>query len=220
MYNYTHEGEYHMELTWYGLSCFRITERKQTTIVTDPYKGNIGLPTLKLKSDVVTISHDAKGHNNIRGVSGLHHCLSGPGEYEIGGVFITGIRTTNDAKSNQNVIYVFDYDGLTIAHLGDMQSVPTQTQIEALEQVNVLLVPVGGGNSLTAAQASELVSMLEPNIVVPMHYRLPGLKLELENVDRFLKEMGATDPSEENSLRITKARLPDETETVLLTPKV
>lgn len=209
-----------MELTWYGLSCFRFTERKQTTIVTDPYNAQLGLPPLKLRAEVVTISHDAKGHNYLDAVTGYKHCISGPGEYEIGGVFVTGIRTSTDAKTNQNVIYVFDYDGLTIAHLGDMQAVPSQTQIEALEQVNILLVPVGGGNSLGAAQASELVSMLEPNIVVPMHYRLPGLKLELDEVDRFLKEMGVNEPQEESSLKITSSSLPEETETILLTPKI
>lgn len=209
-----------MELTWYGLSCFRFTERKFTTVVTDPYNGHLGLPALKLKADVVTVSHNARGHNFVDGVSGVAHHLSGPGEYEIGGVFITGIRTTSDAKTNQNVIYVFDYDGLTIAHLGDMQSVPSQTQIEALEQVNVLLVPVGGGNSLNASQASELVSMLEPNIVIPMHYHLPQLQLELEEVDRFLKEMGITDLRQEESLKISLANLPEETETVLLTPRI
>ncbi len=209
-----------MELTWYGLSCFRLTERKYTTVVTDPYNGHLGLPALRLKADVVTVSHDARGHNFVEGVSGVVHQLSGPGEYEIGGVFITGIRTINDAKTNQNVIYVIDYDGLTVAHLGDMQSVPSQTQIEALELVNVLLVPVGGGNSLNAAQAAELVSMIEPNIVIPMHYRMPGLKLELDDVDRFLKEMGVTDVRQEDSLKISLTNLPEETEPVLLTPRI
>ena len=101
-----------------------------------------------------------------------------------------------------------------------MQEVPSQTQIEALEEVNILLLPVGGGNSLNAAQASELVSMLEPNIVIPMHYQMPGLKLDLDGVDRFLKEMGVTEPREEASLKITASGLPQETETVLLKPKV
>jgi L-ascorbate metabolism protein UlaG (beta-lactamase superfamily) len=195
-------------------------ERKQATIVTDPYDGNLGLPPLKLRADVVTVSHDAKGHNYLKGVSGRQHALTGPGEYEIGGVFVTGISTADEAKAVQNVVYLFDYDGLTIAHLGDMQKVPTQTQIEALEQVNILLVPVGGGNSLNAAQASELVSMLEPNIVVPMHYHIPELKLKLEGVDRFLKEMGVTEPKEEDSLKVTAGNLPEETEIVLLSPRI
>ena len=209
-----------MELTWYGLSCFRLTERKHASVVTDPYNGKTGLPSLKLKADVVTISHDAPGHNYAAAVSGTQHNLNGPGEYEIGNVFITGIVTKSAAHANSNVIFLFDYDGLKVAHLGDLDKVPAQTEIEALEEVNVLLLPVGGGNSLNAAQASELVSMLEPNIVVPMHYQMPGLKLELDELDRFLKEMGVTEPTEEDSLKISATNLPEETETVILTPKL
>lgn len=209
-----------MEITWYGLSCFRLTERKYATIVTDPYNGDVGLPALKLRSDVVTISHDAKGHNNMDAVSNWEHRIDGPGEFEIGGVFITGIATHGESQTNNNVLYLFNYDNLTVAHLGDMQKVPAQSQIEALEQVNVLLVPVGGGNSLNASQAAELVSMLEPNIVIPMHYEQPGLKLPLDEVDRFLKEMGVTEPTQEDSLRISATNLPEETETVILSPKL
>lgn len=209
-----------MELIWYGLSCFRLTERKQATIVTDPYAPASGLPELKLKADVVTVSHDARGHNHVTAVTGNEYVLTGPGEYEIGGVFINGIATYGEDNNLRNVIFVFSYDGLTIAHLGDMQEVPTQKQIEALEQVNVLLVPVGGGNSLSAAQAAELVSMLEPNIVVPMHYRIDGLKITLDEVDRFLKEMGVSEIKEESSLKVSAGNLPEETETVLLIPKM
>ena len=193
--------------------------RTHATIVTDPFGKSFGLPELKLKGDVVTVSHAAKGHNNIGAVGSRRHVLDGPGEYEIGGVFITGIATFDNNDGFRNVVYVFDYDGLTVAHLGDMQQVPTQKQIEALEQVNVLLVPVGAGSSLNAAQATELVSMLEPNVVVPMHYKVLGVTLELETVDRFLKEMGVTDVREENSLKITSSRLPEETETIILMPK-
>lgn len=209
-----------MELTWYGLSCFRLAERKHATVVTDPYNGKLGLPGLKLKADVITISHDAPGHNYAAAVSGAQHNLDGPGEYEIGNVFITGIVTQVTGHANNNVIFLFDYDGLKIAHLGDLDKVPSQTEIETLEEVNVLLLPVGGGNSLNAAQAAELVSMLEPNIVIPMHYHLPGLNLGLEDIDRFLKEIGVTEPTQEDSLKISLTNLPEETETVILTPKL
>lgn len=208
-----------MELSWYGLSCFRITGRGQATVVTDPYVDGLGLPSLKLKGDVVTISHGAKGHNNAEAVAGRKHDLCGPGEYEIGGVFITGIATSEDSGSVPNILFMFDYGDLTIAHLGDMVKVPTQTQIEALEQVDVLLVPVGGGKSLNAAQAAELVSMLEPKIVVPMHYKIPNLKLDLDGVERFLKEMGVSAPEEETILRISSGNLPEETQVVLLNPR-
>lgn len=209
-----------MEITWYGLSCFRLVERKHATVVTDPYSKTIGLPELKLRADVITISHKAKGHSNVSAVSGSKQVLDGPGEYEIGGVFITAISTYRKSNADRNILYVFDMGGVTVAHLGDLQQVPEQKEIEALGQVNVLLTPVGGGNSLNAAQAAELVSILEPNIVVPMHYKIPGLKLDLDDVDRFLKEMGVTESREEASLKITSSSLPEETETVLLKPKV
>ena len=209
-----------MELTWYGLSCFRIEERSLATIVTDPYDQTLGLPPLKLRADVVTVSHNAAGHNHVAAVSGYDYALTGPGEYEIGNVFITGIATTLERNATPNVLFMFDYEGITVAHLGDMSRVPTQTQIEAMEEIHVLLVPVGGGMSLNAAQAAELVSMLEPNIVVPMHYRIPGLDLSLDGVERFLNEMGVTDASEEETLRISSGSLAEETEVVLLAPKL
>lgn len=213
-----------MEIVWYGLSCFRLRDRNHATIITDPYHSKVGLPQLKLKGDVVTISHDAIGHNNITAVAGRRRELAGPGEYEIGNVFITGIATVGENNKNgnvlHNILYLFDYDGLTIAHLGDMFEVPSQTQIEALEQVDILLVPAGGGSSLNAAKAAELVSMLEPGLVIPMHYKIPGLKLDLEEVDRFLKEMGVNDPLEEESLKVTKGNITEETQVVLLSPKI
>jgi len=208
-----------MEITWHGLSCFRLTGRGQASIVTDPYGGGFGLPPLKVRGDVVTISHDAKGHNYTNGVTGRRHAISGPGEYEIGNVFVTGISTVTKEGETQNVLFLFDYGNVTIAHLGEMAKVPTQTQTEALEQVDVLLVPVGGGKSLNAAKAAELVSMLQPSIVIPMHYNIPDLKVDLEDVDRFLKEMGISDPGEESNLKISGS-LPEETKVILLTPKI
>ena len=206
-----------MEITWYGMSCFRITERKQATIVTDPFAADMGLGELKLKADVVTISHDAPGHNHAPAISGQEHVLNGPGEYEIGGVFITGIATPSKTGKFNNIVYLYNYNGLTIAHLGDIGDVPSQKQIEDLEMVNVLLVPVGGGSSLNAARAAELVSMLEPNVVVPMHYQLPGLETPLEPLDKFLKEMGVSEAKRENSLKLTSAdSLPQETEVIIL----
>ena len=209
-----------MEITWYGLSCFRMVERKHATVVTDPYGTTIGLPELKLRADIVTISHKARGHSHLSAVGSTKQVLDGPGEYEIGSVFITGIATYSKENKGRHVLYVFDMGGLSVAHLGDLQQVPEQKEIEALGEVNILLTPVGGGNSLNASQAAELVSLLEPNVVIPMHYKIPGLKLDLDGVDRFLQEMGVTEPREEETLKMTTGQLPEETETVLLTPKV
>lgn len=209
-----------MEITWYGHSCFRLTERGMATVVTDPYDNdNIGYEPLKLKADIVTISHDASGHNNLTAVKGTSHVLTGPGEFEIGGVFITAIQTNGRNKKDnelRNTLYVFDYDGLQVVHLGDLKRVPTQTEVEAMGAVNVALVPVGGGGGLNAAKAAEVISLLEPNIVIPMHYATPKTKIELESLDKFLKEMGLGNTEAEDSLKITRSGLPQETHVVVL----
>jgi len=210
-----------MEITWYGHSCFRLTERKLATVVTDPFDSNtIGYSPLKLKADIVTISHDADGHNNSKVVKGTSHLITGPGEYEIGGVFITAVQTNGHDKKNKdelrNTLYVFDYDGITVAHLGDLRQVPSQTQVEALGAVNVALVPVGGGGGLNAAKAAEVISLLEPNLVVPMHYATKDVKLKLDSLDKFLKEMGLSTAQPEPSLKVTRSGLPQETRVVVL----
>jgi L-ascorbate metabolism protein UlaG (beta-lactamase superfamily) len=212
-----------MEITWYGHSCFRLTERGMATVVVDPFDNkSIGYPPLKLKADIVTVSHDAPGHNNTDAVKGTSHVITGPGEYEIGGVFITGVQTngTGSGKKSkdqvQNTLYVFDYEGLTVAHLGDLQQVPTQAEVEAIGTVNVALVPVGGGGGLNAAKAAEVVSLLEPNIVVPMHYSTPDAKLSLDSLSKFLKEMGLGKQDSQASLKVTRTGLPQETHVAVL----
>jgi L-ascorbate metabolism protein UlaG (beta-lactamase superfamily) len=210
-----------MEITWYGHSCFRLTERGMASVVTDPFdNASIGYEPIKLKADIVTVSHDASGHNNIKAVKGTSHVITGPGEYEIGGVFITGVQTNGHSKKDkdelQNTLYVFDYDGLTVAHLGDLKRVPSQTEVEALDAVNVALVPVGGGGGLNAAKAAEIISLLEPNIVVPMHYATKDVKLKLDSLEKFLKEMGLSASQPEPSLKVTRTGLPEETHVVVL----
>ena len=210
-----------MEIIWYGHSCFRISERGMATVVTDPFDHTVvGYEPLKLKADIVSVSHDAPGHNYLTAVKGSKHILSGPGEYEIGGVFITGVQTNGSSKRSadepRNTLYVFDYDGLTVAHLGDLRRVPSQTEVEALGEVHIALVPVGGGGGLNAAKAAEVVSLLEPAIVIPMHYHTPASLLKLAPLSKFLKEMGAGEPIVESTLKITRSSLPNETRIVVL----
>jgi L-ascorbate metabolism protein UlaG (beta-lactamase superfamily) len=210
-----------MEITWFGHSCFRLTERSLATVVTDPFDSDtVGYEPLKLKADSVTVSHDAPGHNYISAIKGTSHIIDGPGEFEIGGVFITGVQTDGSGKKNvdkpRNTLYVFDYMGITVAHLGDLRTVPSQAEIEALGTVHLALVPVGDGGSLNAAKAAEVVSLLEPNIVIPMHYHTPAAKVPLDRLDKFLKEMGLHEAETVASLKVSKSSLPDETKVVVL----
>jgi L-ascorbate metabolism protein UlaG (beta-lactamase superfamily) len=210
-----------MEITWYGLSCFRLTERGAATIVTDPYSPEIGLAELKLKADVVTISHEAPGHSHLAAVKGYRRLIDGPGEYEIGDVFITAILMEPKSKKDNgrpNILYVFEYDGFTIAHLGDLAYVPSQSQIEDLGTVDVALVPVGGGSALAPSKAAEVISLIEPSIVIPMHYKIGKETPELDDVSRFLKEMGIVDLEPVESLKLTKSDLSEQTQVIQLQP--
>ncbi|MDP6771564.1 MAG: MBL fold metallo-hydrolase [Anaerolineales bacterium] len=212
-----------MEIAWHGYSCFRLTERNSASIVTDPFNKSIGLASPRLKADVVTISHDAPGHSNSDNVKGAR-TITGPGEYEIGGAFITGVNTSSNkqeenSETSPNTAYVIDYDSASVCHLGDMNAIPSQTQIEALGTVDVLLVPVGGGKGLNAAQAAEIISLIEPSIVVPMHYRVGKVKVKLDPLSRFLKEMGLGKVNSEPNLKVIRSGLPEETQVRVLEPK-
>jgi len=187
--------------------------------VTDPFDHNlVGYSALKLKADIVTVSHDTPEHNFIDGVKGYKHLLDGQGEYEIGGVFITGVRTKakNQEGQLQNTVFVFDYDGITVAHLGDLHETPSRSQLDALGEINVALVPVGAGGGLSAAKAAEVVGVLEPNIIIPMHYATPDGKMDLEPLEKFIKEMGLGAVEAEDSIKVTKGSLPEETRVVVL----
>ncbi len=211
-----------MEITWYGHSCFRITERNYATVVTDPYDYRlVGFSPLKLKADIVTVSKATPGHDFLSAVKGDAYRITGPGEYEIGGVFITGVQTNGLSKKEagepRNTLYLIDYNGINVLHLGSLNRVPTQTEVEALGPVHIALIPVGGGSALNAAKAAEVISLLEPNIVIPMHYHLPESAIKLDPLSKFLKEMGLAGVSSQPSIKVTSVNsLPEETQVVVL----
>lgn len=211
-----------MELIWYGLACFRISDRA-LKVVTDPYGPEVGLTLPRLRADVVTISHHRPGHDYTRGVRDVRQVLDGPGEYEIGGVFITGIRTWHRGGRNggePNTLFLFDFGDLTVCHLGDLGHVPRQDEIENLGTVHILLVPVGGHQTLDGAEAAEVVSLIEPTYVIPMHYALPGLTLKLDRLEKFLREMGVTEPRRMESFKVSSTSdLGEETEVILMEPR-
>lgn len=212
-----------MEITWYGQTCFRLSERGMATVLTDPCSPDTGLVLPRPRADVVTVSHDDPLCRYTSGVRGPFKLFDGPGEYEVGGVFITGVVAYANGRQSAarplTTIFTFDYGGLTVCHLGQLDHVPTQSQVEDLGAVNVLLVPVGGGGSLSPAQASEVISLFEPNLVVPMYYKIPGLKVSLGTLSRFLKEMGLERVESQETLKVTRSNLSEETQVVVLEPK-
>ena len=208
-----------MEINWLGHSCFRIKGTK-VTIITDPYSPDLGYSLGKPAARIVTVSHQHPGHSYSQGIDGEPKLVTGPGEYEISGVLIIGMATFHDGekggKMGKNTVYLMDVDEVSVCHLGDLGHVLTTEQVEELEDVDVLLLPVGGLSTINAAMAAEVVRQLEPKVVVPMHYKTAALKRELEPVEEFLKEMGVKEVESQPKLSVTKANLPLTTQVFLL----
>ena len=200
-----------MDINWLGHSCFRIKGRN-ATIVTDPYPPDLGYSLGKPSASIVTVSHQHPGHSYIRGVTGDPRPVVGPGDYEISGVLIIGVGTFHDnekgAKRGRNTVYLMDVDGVSVCHLGDLGHVLAADQVEQIEEVDVLLLPVGGVSTINAAVAAEVVRQLEPKIVVPMHYRTDVLNRGLAPIDGFLKEMGLKEITAQPKLTLTRTGLP------------
>ena len=209
-----------MEITWFGYSCFRL-KGKNTTVITDPCPPSLGYILDKPSAGIVTLSHDHPDHNYLEGVSGSPRVISRPGEYEIGGVLIIGLPAYHDDEKGivygKNNVFAIEVDDVNICHLGDIGHALSAKQIEELGTVDVMLVPVGGGTTINAGQAAALVRSIEPKIVIPMHYKTPGLTKELENVDKFLKEMGLTEAVPQPKLVVNRSTLPLTTQVVVLT---
>jgi L-ascorbate metabolism protein UlaG (beta-lactamase superfamily) len=214
-----------MELTWLGHSCFRL-RGKEATLITDPPAPSIGYTIGRLSADIVTISHHHLGHDYVKAVSGDPKIVDGPGEYEIRQILISGVQTYHDRvrgkELGRNTAYLITMDEVQICHLGDLGDVLNDDAQEALNGADVLLVPVGGGNSLSAERAAEVIAQIEPRIIVPMHYATPAYKPSgpgLEPVDKFCREMGVEVMEPLPKAVITKATLPTEPQVILLTYK-
>ncbi len=208
-----------MEISWLGHSCFRI-KGNSATVITDPYSPDLGYSLGKPTARAVTVSHQHAGHSYVQGVGGEPKLVAGPGEYEISGVLISGMATFHDGEQGirrgKNTVYLIEVDEVSVCHLGDLGHVLTTGQVGELENVDVLLLPVGGISTIDGSVAAEIVRQLEPKVVVPMHYKTRDLKWELEPVDRFLKEMGVGEVSSRPKLSFTKANLPVSTQVFLL----
>jgi len=208
-----------MEISWLGHSCFRIRGR-QATVITDPYPPDLGYSLGKPTAHVVTVSHQHPGHSYVQGIGGGPRLVTGPGEYEISGVLITGIATFHDRERGKqrgkNTVYLMEVDEVSVCHLGDLGHVLTAEQVEEIGNVDVLLLPVGGVSTINAPVAAEVVRQLEPKAVVPMHYKTEALSWELEPVDRFLKEIGVKEITSQPKLSFTRSSLPASTQVFLL----
>lgn len=208
-----------MIMQWLGQSCFQFKTKpsatqEEVTVVIDPYHPKFGLKLPRnLTADLLLMTHAHEDHAYRDGVSGTPFVVQSPGEYEARGVFVYGIPTWHDRVQGKerggNTMYRIETEGMTIAHLGDLGHTLSDEQLEQLNGIDILLVPVGGTYTIDVKEAIDVVQSIEPRIVIPMHYHVPGLTVKLAGVDAFLKALGA--PHERvDKLKIVKKDLPQE----------
>ena len=212
-----------MEIIWSGYSCFRL-KGKSSVVVTDPTPPGLGYTLDTTPADLITVSHQHPNHNFTESITGSPRMISRPGEYEIRNVLIIGIPSYHDAENGdrmgKNTIFVIEIDDITICHLGDLGHPLSAKQIEEIGNVDVLLVPVGGTDTIGGSLAAGVVRAMEPKVVIPMHYKTPTLAKELETVERFLKEMGVAEAVPQPKMVLTKSSLPLTTQVTLLNPSI
>lgn len=200
------------------------------TVVTDPFNPDmVGLSYARQTADVVTISHEHGDHNNsevVKNDKGEVKVLKGPGEYEIKNVNFKGVATWHDksqgSERGKNTVFVIEMDNIKIAHLGDLGHKLTEDQLSQIGDIDILLIPVGGFYTIDAPLSCEIVSQIEPKVIIPMHYQVPGLKEEvfakLADVSEFVKAIGMT-PKNLPSYQVKQEGLPQETELIILERK-
>jgi len=205
-----------MIITWQGHSCFKIQDKigpGGVSVVTDPFNKEIGLKVPNFEADIVTISHDHSDHNNASALRGQPLIINCAGEYDYKGILVEGIDSYHDDESGKkrglNIIYRLEVEDISIVHLGDLGAPLDNSQLEKLSGTDILLIPVGGKYTLDAKTAMEVISQIEPRIIIPMHYKTPELKIDLDPVDKFIKELGI-EPVYEEKLKISKKDLPQE----------
>jgi L-ascorbate metabolism protein UlaG (beta-lactamase superfamily) len=217
-----------MNVIWHGFSCFKIQEQgqgKEVAVVTDPFSPEDGKKLSRaLTADVVTVSHDHARHNNVMAVGGEPFVIDGPGEFEVKDVFVTGVPTYHDMvdgkEKGTNTMYYITVGDVHIVHLGDLKHPLEEKHMEEFHNIDILFVPVGGGDVLNAKQAAEVVSQLEPRIIVPMHYKTGGFGEKFDGVEPFLKAMGMSKPEVLPKLKLSAKELPqEETRIILLEPQ-
>jgi L-ascorbate metabolism protein UlaG (beta-lactamase superfamily) len=215
-----------MEITYFGLNAVRLRGREATVMI-DPYEPKLGLSPVRLNVQIVVMTHDDPTHFSLQGLAGDYKHLTGAGEFEIKAVAMNGTQTYHDAKQGaergKNFVYTLEIDDIRVCHLGHLGHALSEEQLDSIgSKIDVLFVPIGGGSHINSSQATEIVNQLEPKVVVPISYKLPGLTLlahNLEGVDTFAKEMGATDLTPQPKLQLSTSPSVEETKLVILEPR-
>ena len=211
-----------MKIEYFGHSCFKLTESTGTSVLCDPYDPSVGYDLPELEADAVTVSHHHFDHDYLQAVKGKPVVIDKECSHDLPGVEINAIKSFHDEmrgkKRGENLIFKFRMDGIDICHLGDLGEVCSSELIDLLLPVNVLLIPVGGTYTIDAEMAKEYVDRIMPDVVIPMHYRAKGCKLDIDKVDEFISlfEEDYVEQSEDSELELMRNDLKGDTRVVVL----
>lgn len=216
-----------MDIVHIGHSSFKISG-KAASVVTDPFTTqSTGLKYPNISATIVTVSHHHGDHDSVDQVSGVKKVFDKPGEYEVEGISIIGIQSFHDDKSGaergNNTIFVFEIDGFRVCHLGDLGHKLSEEQVNAIGDIDILLIPIGGVYTIDSKTAVEVVQSIEPRIVIPMHYKVSGMNDSmfggLSEVGTFINEIGLKAKQESKLNLKAGSILPDDLQLVVLDSK-
>lgn len=204
-----------MNISYCGHSCFKLetkpegrgTENEKLVVYIDPFNKDIGLKPPQGKADLVLVTHDHHDHNDANSLRGDFFLIKNPGEYTFHGVSVEGMRTFHDnsegSERGLNTVYVLESEGIRVCHLGDLGHVPNKDQIDQIGEIDVLMIPVGGIYTLDLKEAVEVVKLIEPSVVIPMHFKTKDVNIEeLKEAREFYKELGMEPSEKESKLNI------------------
>jgi L-ascorbate metabolism protein UlaG (beta-lactamase superfamily) len=206
-----------MNIQYYGHSCFKITTKssgrgsEEITVFLDPFDKSIGLRPPQGNTDIVVISHDHSDHNNAAALKGDFRIIDIPGEYSIKGINIIGFSSFHDTKNGAerglNTVFILESENLRICHLGDLGCELTEKQLEIINGIDVLMIPVGGKHTLDGKMAAEVVKKIEPKIIIPMHFKIKGTNLDIDDEKKFCNEIGNCPAEKVSRLSLKKKDL-------------
>lgn len=216
-----------MDIFWRGQFCFEIktpsaSVKEKRTIIIDPISKDSGINMPDSEADIVLLTNSCES-DSLNQIKGNPFIVDGPGEYDVKDIFIKAMPAVSKEFEKNNsqkiTIYKVEADGLNFCHLGGFgQSELNPEQLEAISEVDVLMIPIGGGRALDSALAQKIINQIEPKIIIPMYFALPQLKEQLETIDGFLKSMGKEKTEPEPNFKARKDKLPPEMSIVVLRP--
>lgn len=209
-----------MEIRWLGHSCFLITNQRGINILTDPFDGTLGYQMTKEKINIITISHEHYDHNNTMGIKGKPVVLKGPVNRDTHKMIFKGIASYHDSVfgeyRGENTIFVIKADEMVLCHLGDLGHLLDSVQLEEINQVDILFIPIGGYYTINHIQADQVIKQIKPKIVIPMHYKTDAIKWSIDPVSVFLDKKQNVKIITEKTLSIDYQSLPEKTTIYIL----